>query len=109
MTTPTNPHHYLALTVAGKQIRARIIYVQRKAERYQPHVANMDIVSSDWIEQEWHPASFTFAIGGQTFRGRYRPLSYKVGEDGYTYYGIFELEQADAAAVAPKGHPTRPV
>jgi hypothetical protein len=73
--------------------------VQPKAERYQPHIANMDIVSSEWIEPQWHPAAFTFAIGGQTFRGRYMPVRYKLVENAYNYYGIFELEQADAAAV----------
>jgi hypothetical protein len=83
----------------GKQIRGRIIYVQPKVERSLPRTANMNIVTHEWIEQDWHPASFTFAIGGQTFRGRYFPASYKLVEDAYTYYGIFELEPTDAAAV----------
>jgi hypothetical protein len=62
----------------------------------------MNIVSHDWMEQGWYPASF--AIAGRTFHGRYFPSNYKLDGDSYIYSGIFESEQA-AAVPERTGNP----
>jgi hypothetical protein len=50
----------------------------------------MNIVSHDWLEVDWHPATLTTA--GQMVRGRFILVTYTMDGDAYTFRGIFQLE-----------------
>lgn len=95
MTAPTD--HYLTIKLGnGKSARARVAYLQPKAERRREASAVVHILCSEWLEPYWYSATYTVGssmVAQETFAGKYMPIRYKMidGPD-WLFIGSFEGE-----------------
>ena len=91
MTAPNN--HYLTITLPdGKHVRARVVYLQPKEERWSERSAAVHIACSEWLEPYWYKA--IYATPDASFGGQFMPTRYEMADaHDWLFKGSFERDK----------------